>query len=127
MSDAPDDRRYTESHEWCLIEGGVATVGISRHAVDQLNDVTFVEMKAAGTAVKAGDQIGEIESVKTTGEIYAPVAGEITEVNAAVSGNEALINEDPYGAGWLVKIRVEGEDAAAGLLDAETYLREHAG
>lgn len=117
----PADRKYAESHEWHLVQGDVVTIGITTHAVDQLTDITFVEMKPAGTAIGAGDTVGEVESVKTTSDIYSAVAGEIVEVNGALSDSPELINSDPYGKGWLVKIKVSDASGLAGLMDAAEY------
>jgi len=123
---APDDRVYSESHEWHMTEDGVVTIGITQFAVDQLTDVTFVEMKPVGTEVSPGDVIGEVESVKTTSDIYAHVAGGIVEVNADLESNPGAINEDPYGGGWLCKIRMSDDSGLAKLVDAQTYEKEHA-
>lgn len=117
----PSDRKYAESHEWHLVDGDVVTIGITEHAVDQLTDVTFVEMKPAGTAVGAGDTVGEVESVKTTSDIYSGVAGEIVEVNDALSDSPELINSDPYGKGWLVRIKVSDKSGLDKLMDASAY------
>lgn len=117
----PADRKYAESHEWHLVQGDVVTIGITEHAVDQLTDITFVEMKPAGTTLGAGDTVGEVESVKTTSDIYSCVAGEIIEVNEALSDSPELINSDPYGKGWLVKIKVSDASGLAGLMDAAAY------
>mgnify|MGYP002403694950 CR=1 FL=1 len=117
----PADRKYAESHEWHQVNGDVVTIGITEHAVDQLTDITFVEMKPVGTTVSAGDTIGEVESVKTTSDIYSAVPGEIIEVNGALSDNPELINSDPYGKGWLVRIRVSDASGLDGLMDAAAY------
>lgn len=123
----PDDRKYAESHEWHKLDGDVLTLGITAFAVDQLTDLTFVEMKAPGTEIEAGDAVGEVESVKTTSDIYSGVAGEVIEANEALESHPGLVNEDPYGAGWLVKIRVSDPAAMDSLMDSATYVREHAG
>ncbi len=117
----PADRKYAESHEWHHIQGNVVTIGITEHAVDQLTDITFAEFKPVGTAIKAGDTIGEVESVKTTSDIYSAVTGEIVEVNQALSDTPELLNSDPYGKGWLVKIKVEDASELEGLMDASAY------
>ena len=122
----PSDRRYTESHEWHKLDGDTLTIGLTQHAVDQLTDVTYVEMKAAGTALTAGDTVGEVESVKTTSDVYSAAGGEIVEVNAELENNPGLLNEDPYGAGWLVKIRVSDPAPIAALADAAKYEAEYA-
>lgn len=117
----PTDRKYAESHEWHLVEGDTVTIGITEHAVDQLTDITFVEMKPAGTTIGAGDAVGEVESVKTTSDIYSGVAGEIVEVNGALNDSPELINSDPYGKGWLVKIKVSDDSGLDKLMDASAY------
>lgn len=117
----PADRKYAESHEWHLVKGDVVTIGITEHAVDQLTDITFVEMKPVGTRMGAGDTVGEVESVKTTSDIYSGVAGEIIEVNTVLSDSPELINSDPYGKGWLVKIKVSDASGLAKLMDAAAY------
>ena len=105
--DVPADRRYSESHEWHLLDGDVLTLGLTQFAVDQLTDITYVEMKSAGARIEAGDSVGEVESVKTTSDVYCVAAGEIIEVNAALDDDPSLINLDPYGDGWLVTLKVE--------------------
>jgi glycine cleavage system H protein len=119
------ERRFAESHEWFAVEGDVVTVGISQYAANELTDITYVEMKPAGTAVKAGDAIGEVESVKTTSEVYAAVGGEIVEVNAAVDDDPSLLNSDPFGQGWLVKIRTNDAAPLEALMDQDTYDEKH--
>lgn len=127
MTTPPSDRKYSESHEWHKLDGDVLTLGITSFAVDQLTDLTFVEMKEPGTAIEAGDQVGEVESVKTTSDIYCAVAGEVVETNGALESNPGLVNEDPYGKGWLVKIKVTDPAGLYGLLDVDAYVTEHAG
>lgn len=122
----PDDRRYAETHEWHKVEGDTLTLGLTSHAVDQLTDVTFVEMKPAGTTFSAGDVIGEVESVKTTSDVYSAVDGEIVEVNAALTDKPGLLNDDPYGDGWLVKIKITDAAGLDKLVDAATYDKDYA-
>jgi glycine cleavage system H protein len=98
--------RYATSHEWAKLDGDVATIGITRFAVDQLTDVTYLELPKVGKVLKAGDEFGVIESVKSTSPLYAPVAGEVVEVNTAAAGDTGIINTDPYDLGWLIKLRV---------------------
>ncbi len=117
----PADRQYSESHEWHKVEGDTLTLGLTQFAVDALTDVTYVEMKKPGTKFKAGDNIGEVESVKTTSDIYCAVAGEVTEVNAALSDDPGLLNKDPYGKGWLAKIKITDKSGLATLMDSKTY------
>ncbi len=119
----PDDRVYSETHEWHKLDGDTLTLGLTKHAVDQLTDVTFVEIREAGTSFDAGDSIGEVESVKTSSDVYCAAAGEISEVNEKLGDNPGLLNEDPFGDGWLVKIRVSDSSGLDGLMDAEAYAK----
>jgi glycine cleavage system H protein len=120
-STPPSDRRYTESHEWHKQEGNLVTIGLTQFAVDALTDVTYVQMKAAGTKVKAGDIVGEVESVKTTSDIYSGVSGEIAEVNSALEGDPGLLNTDPFGRGWLIKVQATDAGELGRLMDAPAY------
>ena len=113
--------KYTAEHEWIAFDGDVATVGITDYAADKLGDVVFVELPGAGSGVSAGQVVGEIESTKSVGELYAPLTGEVVAVNDAVVDDPSLVNSDPFGDGWLVKLRAD-ESAAAELLDREAYL-----
>ncbi len=117
----PADRVYAESHEWHKVEGNVVTLGLTQFAVDQLTDVTYVEMREAGHSFDAGDPIGEVESVKTTSDVYPAIAGEIIEVNPAVVADPSLLNSDPYGRGWLVKIKVTDASGLKNCVDAAAY------
>lgn len=121
MSDVPKDLKYLSSHEWVLIEGDVATVGISDHAQEALGDLVYVELPDEGSAVAAGDSVGVIESVKAASDTYAPLSGEITEVNSDLVDAPERINHDPYGDGWMYKISMEDPEEAANLLDAAAY------
>ncbi len=124
---SPTDRRYSETHEWFRPEqDGTVTVGITQHAADALTDITFVEMRGAGSKVAAGGALGEVESVKTNSEIYSPVACEVAAVNTAAAKDPSILNSDPFGAGWLCKVK--GVDAASlnALMDAATYDRTNA-
>ncbi|MGF1659110.1 MAG: glycine cleavage system protein GcvH [Rubrimonas sp.] len=112
---------FTEDHEWVRVEGNVATVGITRHAADQLGDVVFVEMKSPGEAVAKGAECGTVESVKAASEIYAPITGEIAEVNPDPADNPALLNEDPEGAAWLCRMTIADPSELSGLMDADAY------
>ncbi len=119
---SPNDRRYTDTHEWFRPEAdGTVTVGITQHAADALTDITYVDMKPSGTKVAAGATLGEVESVKTNSEIYSPVAGEVAGVNDAAAKDPSLLNSDPFGKGWLCKMK--GVDAAglSSLMDAAAY------
>ncbi len=116
----PQDRRYAKSHEWVLIDGDIATVGITHYAQEQLGDVVFVELPAVGAALTRDGAMGNIESVKAVSEVFAPVAGEVIEVNAALEARPELLNTDPHGDGWLVRVRVApGSDT--GLMTAAEY------
>jgi glycine cleavage system H protein len=114
----PGDLQYTKSHEWVRTEGDTATIGITDHAQDELGDVVFVELPDEGTTLDAGESFGTVESVKAVSDLYAPVGGEVVEVNSALNDAPEKINEDPYGEGWIVKLRTSGE---AELLSAEGY------
>lgn len=116
----PSELKYTKSHEWVRLEGDVAVVGITDFAQDALGDVVFVELPQVGKVAEAGAAIAVVESVKTASDIYAPVAGEIIEVNAALSDKPELLNESPYGEGWLFKMKVNPADVE-GLLSAADY------
>ena len=113
--------KYTAEHEWVALDGTTATVGITDYAADKLGDVVFVELPAAGADVTAATVVGEIESTKSVGELYAPLTGEVVEVNDAVVDDPSLVNSDPFGEGWLVKLRVDAS-AAADLLDRDAYV-----
>ena len=114
----PEDLQYTESHEWVRIEGETATIGITDHAQDELGDVVFVELPGEGDAFDAGESFGTVESVKAVSDLYAPVGGEVVEVNSALEDAPENINEDPYGEGWIVKLSTSEE---AELLSSEEY------
>jgi glycine cleavage system H protein len=113
--------KYAATHEWALLEGNIATVGISKFAVDQLTDLIMIELPAVGARVSAGKSFGEIESVKAVSDLYAPLAGEVIEVNKQVTSNVALLAEDPYDTGWLIKIKVDQPVDTSGLMDLDTY------
>ena len=123
---SPTDRRYTESHEWVRLEGDQATLGITQFAVDELTDITYVQMQSPGTAVSEGDPLGEVESVKATSDIYSPADAEIIEVNEALSDDPAKVNEDPYNEGWLVKLKLKDPSALENLMDGPTYDKKYA-
>lgn len=117
----PADLRYCASHEWIRLEGDIATVGISDHAQAELTDVVFVELPSIGRKVDAGDPTAVVESVKAASDIYAPIGGEVIEANSAVEANPSLVNTDPYGKGWIFKLRVKDPADAARLMDASSY------
>lgn len=122
MTEVPEDRRYTTEHEWAKEDGGRVVVGITDYAQDQLGDVVYVELPDPGTEVEEGKPMGEVESTKSVSDVYSPVTGRVLERNGAVEENPELINEDPYGRGWLVAIEPAGGLDA--LLDAGGY-RDH--
>jgi glycine cleavage system H protein len=116
----PQDLSYTRSHEWMRCEDDIATVGITDHAQDELGDVVFVELPEEGASFKAGDAFGTVESVKAVSDLYAPVGGEVVEVNETLKDSPERINEDPYGGGWMIRLRISEE---GDLLSAEEYER----
>ena len=118
---SPADLRYATSHEWVRLEGDIATVGISDHAQEELTDVVFVELPALGRAVDVGDPTAVVESVKAASDIYAPIGGEIVEVNPQVEADPSLVNTDPYGKGWIFKLRVRDVEHVTKLMDAAAY------
>ena len=120
MSTSPDaDLKYTAEHEWIAVDGDVATIGITAYAADKLGDVVYVDLPKAGSTVASGKVVGEIESTKSVGELFAPVDGEVVESNDAVVADPTLVNSDPYGAGWMIKVRFT--ELPAGALSADEY------
>ena len=120
----PGDLQYTKSHEWVRVEDGVATVGITDHAQDELGDVVFVELPEQGATLAAGDSFGAVESVKAVSDLYAPVGGEVVEVNGALEDSPEKINEDPYGEGWILKLQISDEGNLLSAADYEKLLEE---
>ncbi|TKX74727.1 glycine cleavage system protein GcvH [Halorubrum sp. GN11_10-6_MGM] len=119
--DVPDDRRYLESHEWATTGGDTVRIGVSDFAQDELGDVVFVELPAVGDEIAAGESFGVVESIKAVSDLYAPVSGEVVAVNEELFDRPELVNEDPYGEGWMLEVDpTEGGDAE-GLLDADAY------
>ncbi len=114
----PEDLQYAKSHEWVRIEGDTATIGITDHAQDELGDVVFVELPEEGDTFDAGESFGTVESVKAVSDLYTPVGGEVVEVNSSLEDAPEKINDDPYGEGWIVKLRTTDE---ADLLSPEEY------
>ena len=117
----PDDRRYTEEHEWVRANGNRMTVGITNYAQDALGDVVYVDLPATGTHVEAGQPFGEVESTKSVSDLYAPVTGTIVERNTSLESNPELVNSDPYGDGWMVVIEVDGNGGMSAAMTAEQY------
>lgn len=117
----PEDRRYSEDHEWALSEGELVRVGITDYAQEALGDVVFVQLPKVGTAVTAGEPLGEVESTKSVSDVYAPVSGTVVEVNLDLNDSPNRLNDDPYGRGWLCVIRPAEAGSAEALLDAAAY------
>jgi len=120
---APSDRKYLPTHEWHLIQGDAATIGISQFAADELTDITFVELPKIGATVAAGQAFGQIESVKATSDLYTGVSGKVTAVNAALRDNPGLVNHEPYTGGWMIKVQMTNPADADTLLAGEEYLK----
>jgi glycine cleavage system H protein len=120
MFEVPDDRRYLESHEWITTDDPFR-VGITAFAQDELGDVVFVELPEAGETVTAGDSFGVVESIKAVSDLYAPASGEVTAVNEDLFDRPELVNEDPYGEGWMLELSLEGDEAFEDLLSPEEY------
>jgi len=121
VTNVPESLRYTKDHEWAKIEGNRVRVGITDHAQSELTDVVYVELPPAGKAVKQGDVLGTVESVKAVSEIFAPVSGKVVEVNKALEDSPEQVNKDPYGSGWMVVLEPSDAAEATSLLDAGAY------
>lgn len=119
--DVPSDLRYTDDHEWVRDEGETGTVGITAYASDQLGDIVFLELPEPGTRLAAGAAFGVIESVKAVSDLYAPVNGEVVETNPELASRPELVNADPYGGGWMLRIRLADRAELEGLHDADAY------
>jgi glycine cleavage system H protein len=117
----PSNARYTKDHEWIRLDGDIATVGITDFAQGELGDIVFVDIPTEGETLAAEEVFGSVEAVKTVSDLYLPVAGEIVEVNAAIDGQPDLVNTDPYGAGWMVRIKVASVEDVEALLDVDAY------
>ena len=121
MSTIPVELKYTKDHEWVRIEGDVATVGITDFAQGELGDIVFVEIETTGQSFAAHEVFGTVEAVKTVSDLFMPVAGTILEVNPGLEGNPASVNEDPYGAGWMIRVRLDAGADLTALLSADDY------
>ena len=121
MSDVPSELKYLSSHEWVLTEDNIATIGISDHAQELLGDLVYVELPEVGSTIAAGDSVGVVESVKAASDTYAPVSGEVIEINEALEGAPDRINSDPYGDGWMYKVALEDPEELEVLMDADAY------
>jgi glycine cleavage system H protein len=117
----PTDVRYTKEHEWARAEGGVLTVGITSYATDQLGDVVFVELPEAGRKLEAGKPFGVVEAVKTVSDLYSPIDGEVVEVNGTLTDNPAMVNQEPFGEGWMIKIKAKSPADVEKLLSPDDY------
>jgi glycine cleavage system H protein len=122
----PTDRLYSKDHEWVLVEGDVATIGITRHAQDALGEIVHVELPAVGKSFSKGASAAEVESVKAVSDVYAPVGGTVVAVNDGLDGNEGTVNSDPHAGGWLFKLKLANPAELEGLLNADAYFA-HAG
>ncbi|MCP4331862.1 MAG: glycine cleavage system protein GcvH [Gammaproteobacteria bacterium] len=121
MSEVPTELKFLSSHEWVLVEDNIATVGVSDHAQELLGDLVYVELPEAGSVVAAGDSVGVIESVKAASDTYAPISGEIIEINEDLEDGPDRINNDPYGDGWMYKMSIEDPEELENLLSADAY------
>ncbi|HEY5740017.1 MAG TPA: glycine cleavage system protein GcvH [Gammaproteobacteria bacterium] len=121
MSEVPSELKFLSSHEWVLVEDNIATIGISDHAQELLGDLVYVELPEVGSVIAAGDSVGVVESVKAASDTYAPVSGEVVEINEELEGAPERINNDPYGDGWMYKVSLEDPEEVEDLLDAEAY------
>ncbi len=117
------DMKYTDDHEYLRIEGDVATIGITNHAQEQLGDVVFVELPEAGKGFAKGDEAAVVESVKAAAEVYAPISGEVVEANSVLEANPGLVNEDPEGDAWFMKIKISDKSELDGMMDADGYAK----
>ncbi len=117
----PNDLRYSKTDEWVRVEGDIATIGITDYAQSELGDIVYLELPEPGRVLQADEMFGTVESVKAVADLYAPIAGEVVEANAAVTQRAELVNEDPYGEGWLIKVRIEDPSGLDNLLTAEQY------
>ena len=116
-----DDLKYTSSHEWVRVDGEVGTIGITDHAQKQLGEIVYLELPEVGHVYNANEEFGTVESVKAVSELFTPVAGEVTEVNKAAVGEPGIINDDPFGDGWLIKLKLSSDEDVASLMSADDY------
>jgi glycine cleavage system H protein len=117
----PENLKYTKDHEWILVDGNTGTIGITEHAQGELGDVVFVEVPASGKSLKQGESFGTIEAVKAVSDLFSPVSGSVVEVNKALAATPELVNKDPYGEGWMVKIKISNPSELSTLLNAAAY------
>jgi glycine cleavage system H protein len=121
MADFPSDLKYARTHEWLKLDGDVATIGITDFAQGELSDIVYVEITAVGETIKRDEPIGTIEAVKAVSDLYSPISGQVLEANEGLKDSPATVNKDPYGAGWMAKIRVSDPAELNGLMDAAAY------
>ncbi|MEK6976400.1 MAG: glycine cleavage system protein GcvH [Candidatus Thermoplasmatota archaeon] len=126
MAKTPADLLYSKSHEWVRIQGTEATIGITDHAQEALNDIVYVELPTVGASFKVEDEFGVVESVKSVSDLYMPVAGTVTDVNKDLDDSPETLNDDPYGKGWLIKVKLANPADAKALLSADAYVKETA-
>jgi glycine cleavage system H protein len=117
----PEDLRYTQSHEWVRIDGDVGTIGITDYAQKELGDIVYLELPEVGHVFNAGDEFGTVESVKAVSELFTPVSGEIVEINKGAVGEPGIVNDDPFGDGWMIKLKLSTDEEVQKLLTAEQY------
>lgn len=127
MSNVPADLRYSDEHEWVRVDGDTGEIGITAHAASRMGDVVFVELPEVGAQIAAGDTFGVVESPKAMADLYAPVSGEVVEINPALEDHPEFVSEDPYGAGWMIKVRLSDASEAGRLKDASAYTELIAG
>lgn len=119
----PEDLRYTESHEWVHVDGGIGTIGITDHAQKQLGEIVYLELPEVGHVYNADDEFGTVESVKAVSELFIPASGEVVEINKAAVAEPGIINDDPFGDGWLIRVKLSTDEEVAQLMNAEAYAR----
>ncbi len=123
MANTPPELKYSKTHEWVRVDGDTATIGITDHAQSELGDIVYLGLPDAGKTITIDDNFGEIESVKAVSELFAPITGEVIEANTGIASTTELVNEDPYGSGWLLKIKITNPEELAELLSADDYAR----
>ena len=121
MSTFPEDLKYTKSHEWIRVDGNIGTVGVTAYAVEQLGDITYVGLPREGDDVEKGEPFGSVESVKAQSDVYSPVSGRVVEVNEPLEDSPELMNEEPYGKGWMIKVEIQDPSELEDLMDAAAY------
>ena len=119
--DTPEELKYSKDHEWIRVNGDVGTIGITDYAQGELGDVVYVEMPETGSSISKGESFGTIEAVKAVSEVYSPVSGEVVEINDKLEGEPALVNQSPYGDGWMIKLKLTNPDELSDLMDAAAY------